>query len=226
MVQVGHSGHRVDLEVLVGADRGCLLNWAPVGEAWLRIVEPLVAELAHVGGVQVGHTPSNFRARHSSVKIEHLWANLLHAVRCRLDAHELVPQYISGPDDLYIVDVIGIESRHCHSAPVHLSGKDLIAKQPVAENSTVRVGTVKAFGPSYIDKVAEQRVHGIVLLLDIIQMGAMLVDLITANHALQHQERVEILMLPARRIIEHSDRRVDHLVVANHEQTWIENCFL
>ena len=128
MVQVGHSGHGVNLEVLVGADRGCLLDGAPVGEAWLRIVEPLVAELAHVGGVQVGHTLRNFRARHSSVKVEHLWADLLHAVRCRLDAHELVPQDISSSNDLHIVDVIGVEGRHGHSAPVHLSGEDFISK--------------------------------------------------------------------------------------------------
>ena len=48
LMHVAHSGHRVDLEVLVGANRRCLLDGAPVGERGLSIVEPLIAQLFDV----------------------------------------------------------------------------------------------------------------------------------------------------------------------------------
>lgn len=59
MVRVGHCRHRVYLEVLVRADAGCLLDWAPVSEAGLRVVEPLVAQVLHVVRINVADALGN-----------------------------------------------------------------------------------------------------------------------------------------------------------------------
>lgn len=55
-MQVGDSGHRVDLEVLVGSDGGSFLDGSPVRERWLSIVEPLVAQILDSVRVGVGDT--------------------------------------------------------------------------------------------------------------------------------------------------------------------------
>jgi len=64
---VGHSRHRVDLEVFVRpAGRHCL-NRSPVSEWRLSIVEPLIAQVLHMVSIDVGHALSNFGSRNSSV---------------------------------------------------------------------------------------------------------------------------------------------------------------
>ena len=79
-MHVGDGGHGVDLEVLVGAEAGRVLNRAPVREAGLRVVEPLVAQILHVIGVTVADAFRDLGARHAPVEIEHLGPDLLHHV--------------------------------------------------------------------------------------------------------------------------------------------------
>ena len=86
-MDIADCSHRVDLEVLVGADGTRIRNWAPVGEAGLRIVEPLVAKLAHISGIEVRDSLCDLRAGYTSVQVKHLWSNLLHGVAGRLDTH-------------------------------------------------------------------------------------------------------------------------------------------
>ena len=59
MVRIRHRRHRVHLEVLVRADRGGLLDRAPVREARLCVVEPLVAQVLHVVRVNVADALCN-----------------------------------------------------------------------------------------------------------------------------------------------------------------------
>lgn len=79
-MRVEDRAHRVDLEVLVRAHRARRLDRAPVREARLRVVEPLVAQVLHVVAVQVAYALRDLRARHSPVQIKHLRAELLHDV--------------------------------------------------------------------------------------------------------------------------------------------------
>ena len=57
------------------------MDRAPVCEGWLGIIEPLVAELFHVVGVEVRDALGDFRSGYASVKIEHLGTDLLHGIR-------------------------------------------------------------------------------------------------------------------------------------------------
>ena len=69
MVGIGDSGHGVNFKVFVRSDRGCLLDRSPVRERGLCVVEPLVAELLHVGGIQMGHPLRNLRSRYPPVEV-------------------------------------------------------------------------------------------------------------------------------------------------------------
>ena len=152
-MHVGDGGHSVGLEVLVGAEAGRFLNRAPVREAGLRVVEPLVAQILHVIGVTVADAFSDLGAGHPPVEIEHLRPDLLHHVGGALDAHQLVPKDVARTDNFMLADVLTVERRHGHAAIVHLTSENLIAKQPIAENATVTVGAVKAFSSSDIWEV-------------------------------------------------------------------------
>ena len=44
-MEVGHRGQSVDLEILVRSEASGVLDWSPVGEGGLGIVEPLVAHV-------------------------------------------------------------------------------------------------------------------------------------------------------------------------------------
>ena len=68
--------------------------------------------------------------------------------------------------------------------------------------------------------------HRVVLLAHIVQVCAVLIDFIAAHHSLQEQERVEVLILPAWCIKEHTNGGVHHLIVTDHEKTRIENSLL
>ena len=226
MVHVRDSRHRVDLEVLVGAERRGFLNGSPVRERWLRVVEPLVAEVLHVISIQMAYTLCDLRPWHSAVEIKHLWSNLLHDIRCCLNAHKFVPKDVTSTNNLMLTDELAIESWHGHTTPVHLPSENLIAEEPVAEDATVAVGAVQTLCTSDVWKVTKHGVHRIVLFLHIIKMCCMLVDFILTNHALEHKECVEVLVLPRWCIVENTDRGVEHLIVSDHEQSGVEDGLL
>ena len=76
-MSVRDSRHRVDLEVLVGADGGHLLDGTPVGEGRLSIVEPLVAQLLDVVGVDGGDSLSDLSSRDSAAELQEVQTDLL-----------------------------------------------------------------------------------------------------------------------------------------------------
>jgi len=67
MMGIANCRHCVDLEILVRAEGTSFLDWAPVSEARLSVVEPLIAQLSHVSSVHVRNSLSNFRARNTPV---------------------------------------------------------------------------------------------------------------------------------------------------------------
>lgn len=136
---VGDSGHGVYLEVLVGADVGHILDWAPVGEGWLRIVEPLVAQLLDVVVVNVGNSLGNLASWESSAQEEHVFANIIGNCSWRLGIQQLVVEVISSSDDLDIVEIVRVDSWEADSAVVHLSGEYLISEEVVSKETTVRI---------------------------------------------------------------------------------------
>jgi len=69
---VDDSGHRVDLEVLVGHHGGYVLDWSPTCEGWLSIVEPFIADMLDVIVVNVSNSCSNLTVWNSSSDQKHL----------------------------------------------------------------------------------------------------------------------------------------------------------
>ena len=68
--------------------------------------------------------------------------------------------------------------------------------------------------------------HSIILFLDVIQVCAVLIDLIAAHHSLQEQERVKVFIFPAGRVIEDTHGGVNFLVITDHQESRVEYSFL
>ena len=157
-----------------------------------------------------------FRSWNATVQIQHLGSDLLHDIRGGLNAHQLVPKYVSRSHYFDFADVVAVESGAGDSEPVHLSSEDFVAEEPVSKDAAVAIRTVQALSASHIGEFSQERVHSVVLFLRIVQMTTVLVDLVAANHPLQQKERIEILVFPAWSIVKNTDGRVGHLVVADH----------
>ena len=95
-----------------------------------------------------------------------------------------------------LTDVLGVERRDGDATPVHLPGENFITEEPVAKDATVAVGTVEALSAGDVWEITQDRVHGIVLFLHVVEVTSVLVDLKRADHSLEKQECVEIFMLP------------------------------
>jgi hypothetical protein len=182
--------------------------------------------VAHVVGVDMAHSLGDFTARHSAVKVEHLSADLLHDVGGGLHRSELVVKSVPGADNFDIVHVVGVDCGKGDAAVVHLAREHLVAKEPVAEDSTVGVRAVKTLLSSDINKVTKHAVHTVVLFLDIIQVFGVHIDLVVTKHSLPHQKGIEVFMFPARCVVENTNTGVYHLIVSNHKQTRIKDSLL
>lgn len=219
-MSVGNSGHGVDLEVLVGTDHGNLLDWSPVSEARLSIVEPLVAELFDVVVINVGNSLGNLASWDSSTEGKHVLTNFLVDGFWRLSGQELVVEVVSASDDLDVVQVVRVDGWEANTAVVHLSGEDLVTEEVVSENTAVGVSQVVGISSGNIWKGTQESVHRVVLLVDIVEMLGVLVNSVAAEHVLEEQEAVVVLILDAWGIVEDTNVRVDHLIISDEQKSW------
>ena len=141
---VGYSWHRVDLEVFVGANRGRVLDWSPIGERRFSIVKPLIAQVAHMIRVNVRNSLCDFRPRNPSIQVEHLGANLLHDVRSWLNGHELVPEGVSSAHNFHVIHEVRVDGWLTNAAVVHLTSENFISEEPVTENAAIAIWRIKA----------------------------------------------------------------------------------
>ena len=81
MVSIRHCAHCVDFEVFVAANARSLLDWAPIRETWLRVVEPLITQVLHMVSVNMADSLRDFTPGHVSIQVKELLANLLHNFR-------------------------------------------------------------------------------------------------------------------------------------------------
>ena len=218
-MDVCHSRHRVQLEVLVGTDGRSLLNWSPVRVAGLRIVEPLVGELTDVGSVQVRDALGDLRSGDAAASLEDLTADLGVLLSGTGLAHEAVPEVVAGADDLDLSDEVGVEDGGGHAGPVHLADEDLVAEEVTAEDGAVRVGVVAAHLASHIGQVSQEGVSSIVLLLAVIEMLSVLLDVVVTDHVLQKLEGVVVLVVDGWSVEEDTNVGVVHLIITHHEKS-------
>lgn len=217
---VGHSGHSVDLEILVRSDNGNSLNWSPVGEGWLGIVEPLVADVLDVVVVDVGNSLGNLRSWESSAKLEHVLTNFLVHGLWGFSGKELVVKVVSTSDNLDVVEVVRVDGWEADSAVVHLSSEDLVSEEVVSEKSGITVGKVVRLSSSNIWEISEESVHGVVLLVAVVEVLSMLVDSVGSEHVLQEEETVVVLVLDAWSVVEDTDITIVHLIISDEEDGW------
>lgn len=184
-MRVGDCGHGVNLEVLVRADGRDEFDGSPVGERGFRIVEPVVGQMAHVSAVHMRYALCNFTTGYATVQIAELLTDLVNKLLGTLFVHQRVVQVVPASEDLDISHVVSVDSRSVHSAVVHLARKDLISEEIVSKKTGVRVGHIVAVLDRHIRQVSQKSMHGVVLLLNVIQMAGILVDTVRAEDVLE-----------------------------------------
>jgi hypothetical protein len=125
---------------------------------------------------------------------------------------------VAASNDLDVVQVVAVDSGQADTAVVHLAGEDLVTEEVVTENAGVGVSEVVGLSHSHIGQVTEECVHGVVLLLDIVEMLSVLVDSVGAEHVLEEEECVVVLVLDAGGVVEDTDVGVVHLVITDEEE--------
>ena len=199
---VGDGGHGVNLEIFVRTDGGSGFNWSPVSPGWLSIVEPLVGKLFNVISINVRNSSSNFSSWNSSSHLEHVLSDLLVDILWCLSSEKGVVHGVSSSDDLDVIKVMGPDGWEADTAIVHLSGEDFVSEEVVTEKTTVRVSHIVSISSGNINQVSEKSVHGVVLLVDIIEMFSVLVDSVSTEHVLHELESEVILVFDSWSIIE------------------------
>jgi len=63
----------------------------------------------HVVGINIADALCNLRSWHSSIQVEHLWANLLHYVCGGLDREQLIVKSVTGAHDLDIIYEVRVD---------------------------------------------------------------------------------------------------------------------
>lgn len=179
-----------------------------------------------VVGVNLADAGGNLRTGQSSAEGEHLGANLLVDTVRLLNLHKVVVEEVAATNDLDIVDEVRVDGGEADAAVVHLAGEDLITEEVVAEETRVGVGVVLAVSDGDIDQVTEKGVHGVILLLDIIQVLGVLVNSVGTEDVLEEEEAVVVLVLDRGSVVEHANIAIVHLVVTDHQHARIVDVLL
>jgi len=155
VMSVGDGGQGVDLEVFVRSTGGHRFDWSPVGEGWLSIIEPLVAEMLHVVVIDVRNSLGDLTSWKSTTKLQHVGSNISIDGCWSLSIKKGVVKMVSSTDNLNIIDVMTVDSWQANTAVVHLSGEDFVTEEVVSENTTVRVSEIVRVSSSDIWKVSK-----------------------------------------------------------------------
>jgi hypothetical protein len=170
--------------------------------------------------INVRNSSSNFSSWNSSSHLEHVLSDLLVDILWSLSSEKGVVHGVSSSDDLDVIKVMSPDGWEADTAIVHLSGEDFVSEEVVTEKTTVRVSHVVSISSGNINQVSEKSVHGVVLLVDIIEMFSVLVDSVSTEHVLHELESEVILVFDSWSIIEDTNVRVDHLIISDHEKSW------
>ena len=187
-MHVCNSCSSVHLEVFVRSDLRHHLDWSPVGERWLSIVEPLVAKLLDMVVIDMSNSLSDLTSWKSSTELEHVCSNFSVDSLWALSGQKLVVEVVSASDALNVVEVVRVNGRKANSTVVHLSSEHFVSEEVVTEKTSIRVSEVMGISSGDIREITKECVHRVVLLVAIIQMLSMLVDSVRAEHVLQQEE--------------------------------------
>jgi len=177
-------------------------------------------------GINVRNSSSNLTSWKSSSHLEHVLSDLLVNIFWSFGSEKVVVHGVSSSDDLNIIKIMSPDGWKADTAIVHLSGENFISEEVVTEKTTVRVSHVVSISSGDIRQVSEKSMHGVVLLMDIIEMFGMLVNSVASEHVLHEGESEVVLVFDSWGVIEDTDVRVDHLIISHHEKSWDINWLL
>lgn len=138
-MSVSHSGHSVDLEVLVRTAGGDRLDGTPVGPRWLGIIKPFVSKSLHVVGVEVRNSLGDLTARNTASLLNHLDSDLFVDGSVVLSLHHLVVKSVAATDDFNVVHEMSVNGGEADTTVVHLTGEYFVSEEVVSENTSVGV---------------------------------------------------------------------------------------
>jgi len=174
--------------------------------------------------INVGDSGGNFTSWHSSSLEEELGTNFVVDIFWSLGSKKRVVKGVSSSDDLNIVKIMSPDGWKADTTIVHLSGENFISEEVVTEETRVRVSHVVGISSGNIWQVTEKSVHGVVLLMDIIEMFSMLVNSVVSEHVLHEGEGIVVLVFDSWSIVEDTNVGVDHLIISDHEKSWDVDC--
>lgn len=119
--------------------------------------------------------------------------------------------------------VFAVNLAHFGSDIAHVVVELGVPKEEVAEDAAVGVGAVNRVVPLQVVDVFHEVVHYVVLRLHVHQRVVVHLHVEIAENPLQQQESEEILVLPARGVIEHPNTLLRHLVISHIEQARIKD---
>lgn len=219
-MHVGDSGQGIELVVLVRSHAGERLNSSVRGKGWLRIIEVLVAKILHEVRVNMADSLGNLRASDTTASLDHLSANLVVGSIDVLLSHQVVPHMVASANDLDLVYVTTIGSDGSKASPVHLASENLVSEQPVAPKTAVRVCVIDALLTGHIWELSENHVGSIVLVSNIVDVLAVLLDLVVTDHVAQKLEGVVVLVVDGWSIVEDIAVGVVALIISHEEKSW------
>ena len=127
--------------------------------------------------INVGNSGCDLTSWESSSEFEDLGTNVsVEFTSICSTGHQQVVKVISSSDNLNIVKVVRVDSWKADTAVVHLSCEDFITKEVVSKDTTVRVGMIVRVCPSHIWKITDQRVHRVVLLMNIVKVTGVIIN--------------------------------------------------
>ena len=180
---ISHSGHCIDLKVLVRTNTGSVLNCPPVGPCWFSVIEPLVGHMLDVVCIHLRNTSSHLATSDITAKSKHLASNLLvHNFAVVIPIHKVVVKMIAGSNNLDVIDVVTVDCGHANTAVIHLSNENFISEKVVAPNSTIRVWEVVGICDCHIWEDSKHTVMRIVLLFHTVKISCMSVNSVVTEH--------------------------------------------
>jgi hypothetical protein len=148
----------------------------------------LVAQLLKVISIDVGNSLGNLGSSESSVEKQHVLADLTVDTSKGLVAHELVVKVVSASVNFNIIEVMRVHGWKADTAVVHLSSEDLVTEEVVSEDTSIRVSHIVGVSSGNIWEITEEGMHGVVLLVAIIEMLGMLVNSVFSEHVFEKKE--------------------------------------
>lgn len=148
-VEDGRGG--LQLEVFVGSEGRGRFAWSPVHEGWLSIVEPVIAQVLHVPGVNMGKSLGDLTSWNSSSELENLFSNSMVNLLWLVLVQQVVVNLVSSSDDLSFLEVVGLDGHWSDSTVVHVSSENFVSEEVVTPETAVRISEVVAVLSSNIN---------------------------------------------------------------------------